>query len=96
LWALPPDWGARRGRPHIYDPFLEYFHEAGTHAVFPDFDWWKLISGCFFRFGLIFCSRLSLSFFSLTERLDGAGSRTDLHGFCHHISIVPLLYINKI
>ena len=36
----------------FYDPFLEYFHEAGTNAVFPDFVWGKLIISYFFRFGL--------------------------------------------
>ncbi|MEN2436447.1 exosortase F system-associated protein [Weeksellaceae bacterium A-14] len=53
----------------FYDPFLEYFHEAGTHAVFPDFDWWKLISGCFFRFGLNLLFSLVIVFF-LFKRKD--------------------------
>ena len=34
----------------FYDPFLPYFHEANKHAVFPNFEWVKLIFSYSFRF----------------------------------------------
>ena len=34
----------------FYDPFLNYFHEANKNAVFPEFEWGKLILNHFFRF----------------------------------------------
>lgn len=36
----------------FYDPFLKYFHEANKNALFPDFDWGKLIWNYFLRFFL--------------------------------------------
>lgn len=36
----------------FYDPFLDYFHEANKKAVFPDFEWGKLILNYIFRFVL--------------------------------------------
>ena len=34
----------------FYDPFLPYFHEANKHAVFPNFEWAKLIFSYSLRF----------------------------------------------
>ena len=34
----------------FYDPFLYYFHEANKNAVFPEFEWSKLILSYIFRF----------------------------------------------
>ncbi|WP_234109809.1 MULTISPECIES: exosortase F system-associated membrane protein [Chryseobacterium] len=34
----------------FYDPFLNFFHEANKHALFPDFDWGKLVINHLFRF----------------------------------------------
>ena len=34
----------------FYDPFLHYFHEANKHAVFPNFEWAKLIFSYSLRF----------------------------------------------
>lgn len=36
----------------FYDPFLEYFHKASKTAVFPEFEWGKLILNYLFRFFL--------------------------------------------
>lgn len=36
----------------FYDPFLGYFKSADHSAVFPDYDWWKLILSYLFRFFL--------------------------------------------
>ena len=36
----------------FYDPFLRYFHEANKNAVFPEFEWGKLILNYIFRFAL--------------------------------------------
>ena len=36
----------------FYDPFLNYFHEASKKAVFPDFEWGKLVLNYIFRFSL--------------------------------------------
>lgn len=34
----------------FYDPFLDYFHAASKKAIFPDFQWGKLILNYVFRF----------------------------------------------
>ena len=45
--------GVRTVESHIfYDPFLTYFHEANKNALFPEFDWFKLIISHLFRFTL--------------------------------------------
>lgn len=36
----------------FYDPFLQYFHEANKNALFPEFEWGKLIGNYLYRFGL--------------------------------------------
>lgn len=36
----------------FYDPFLDYFHFANKHIVFPEFSWAPLIFNYIFRFGL--------------------------------------------
>lgn len=36
----------------FYDPFLNYFHEASKLAVFPKFEWGKLIVSHLFRLGI--------------------------------------------
>ena len=35
----------------FYDPFINYFHIANTHAHFPDFEWFKVIINYVLRFG---------------------------------------------
>ncbi len=45
--------GVRTVESHIfYDPFLTYFHAADRNALFPEFDWFKLIFSHLFRFTL--------------------------------------------
>ena len=62
--------GVRAVEDHIfYDPFLEYFHEAGTNAVFPDFVWGKLFASHLFRFGLNLLFSLVIIYF-LFKRKD--------------------------
>lgn len=47
----------------FYDPFLDYFHEANKKAVFPDFEWGKLILNYIFRFVLnLFFSAVIIQF----------------------------------
>ncbi len=49
----------------FYDPLLSYFHEANRTAVFPDFNWTKLIISHLFRFllNLIFSAMIIHGFF---------------------------------
>ena len=35
----------------FYDPFINYFHIANKHALFPDFEWFKLFANYVLRFG---------------------------------------------
>ena len=53
----------------FYDPFLDYFHEVGTQAEFPEFDWGRLIASHFFRFLLNLLFSLVIVYF-LFKRKD--------------------------
>lgn len=53
----------------FYDPFLNFFHEANKHALFPDFDWAKLFVGHLFRFSLnLFFSAVVVQFVFKNKR----------------------------
>ena len=49
----------------FYDPFLDYFHTANKNAVFPNFEWIKLILSHLFRFvlNLTFAALIIYGFF---------------------------------
>lgn len=47
----------------FYDPFLDYFHEANKKAIFPNFEWGKLILNYLFRFAInLFFSAVIIQF----------------------------------
>lgn len=52
----------------FYDPFLQYFHKADKHAVFPEFGWIKLIFNYIFRFVLNLFFSAAMVYFIFKNR----------------------------
>lgn len=53
----------------FYDPFLQYFHEADKNAVFPDFEWTKLIVSYIFRFLLNLFFSVMIIYFMFKNKI---------------------------
>lgn len=52
----------------FYDPFLPYFHLANKQAVFPNFEWTKLVFSHLFRFVLNLIFSLVVIYFGFKNR----------------------------
>ena len=64
FWGISGLIGVRMVEDQLfYDPFLKFFHSANKNALFPDFQWLKLIWNYLFRFLLnLFFSALVIHF----------------------------------